>query len=145
MPAPYHLPTASRSGYHNRTRSSLSNLTLNGFAICGTIAGSPDLRSCCGLTPNSSRLVPQKSKSRRPMDNFSIRNLTLTNLSRLHLWYPPRTKSWADMAEATSAMLPLGTKVPQFRLPDLHDKVVSTGFEIGDFKGPQGSAGFHTI
>ena len=49
------------------------------------------------------------------------------------------------MAEATSAMLPLGTKVPQFRLPDLHDKVVSTGFEIGDFKGPQGSAGFHTI
>ena len=49
------------------------------------------------------------------------------------------------MPEATSAMLPLGTKAPQFRLPDPHDKVFSTGFEIGYFKGPQGSAGFQPI
>ncbi len=49
------------------------------------------------------------------------------------------------MSEATSAMLPLGTKAQQSRLPDPHDKVVSTGFEIGAFKDPQGSAGFHTI
>lgn len=49
------------------------------------------------------------------------------------------------MPEATAAMLPLGRKAPQFRLPDPHDKVVSTGFEIGDFRGPQGSACFHSI
>jgi len=49
------------------------------------------------------------------------------------------------MPEATSAMLPLGTKAPQFQLPGPHDKVVSTEFEIGDFRGPQGSAGFQPI
>jgi len=49
------------------------------------------------------------------------------------------------MPEATSAMLPLGTKALQSRLPDPHGKLVSTGFEIGDFKGPQGPEGFHTI
>jgi hypothetical protein len=49
------------------------------------------------------------------------------------------------MPEATSAMLPLGTKALQSRLPDSHGKLVSTGFEIGDFKGPQGSAGFQPI
>ena len=35
------------------------------------------------------------------------------------------------MPEATSAMLPLGTKAPQFRLPDPHGKLVSSE----DFKG----------
>jgi hypothetical protein len=49
------------------------------------------------------------------------------------------------MPEATSAMLPLGTKALQSRLPDPHGKLVSTGFEIGYFKGPQGSAGFQPI
>jgi hypothetical protein len=49
------------------------------------------------------------------------------------------------MPEATSAMLSLGTKALQFRLPDPHGKLVSTEFEIGDFKDPQGPAGFHTI
>ena len=35
------------------------------------------------------------------------------------------------MAEATSAMLPLGTKAPRFRLPDPHGKLVSSE----DFQG----------
>jgi peroxiredoxin len=35
------------------------------------------------------------------------------------------------MPEATSAMLPLGTKAPQFRLPDPHGKLVSSE----DFQG----------
>src|SRR6266404_4955719 len=146
MPALYHPPTGSTSGYHNRTRSNLSNLILNGFAICGTIAELPDLRSCYGLTPNNSRLAPQKSKSRRPTDKFSRQNLISTNLRKLRLGQTHvRTKTWTDMPEGTSAMLSSGTKAPQFRLPDPHGKLVSTEFEIGDFKDPQGPAGFHTI
>lgn len=45
------------------------------------------------------------------------------------------------MPEATSAMLPLGTKAPQFWLSDPHGKLVST--EIGDlrFQRPAGAGG----